>query len=37
MDITQLLAGIDSTDNRLIELFKRRMDISAKIADYKQI
>ena len=37
MDITQLRAEIDSTDNRLIELFKRRMEISAQIADYKQL
>jgi chorismate mutase/prephenate dehydratase len=36
MDISQLRTEIDAIDNQMIELFKRRMDISARVADYKQ-
>ncbi len=37
MDIAQLRTEIDNIDDRLIELFKRRMDISAQIADFKRL
>ena len=36
MDITKLREDIDSIDNELVRLFAQRMDISAKIAEYKK-
>lgn len=36
MDIKQLRLVIDDVDEQLVRLFERRMDISARIADYKK-
>lgn len=36
MDIIELRRHIDDVDRQLIELFTRRMEISAQIADYKK-
>ena len=36
MDIQQLRNEIDNIDDELVKLFCRRMDVSAKVADYKK-
>jgi len=36
MDLQELRNKIDEIDNNLIELFERRMDISAEVAEYKK-
>ena len=36
MDITELRAEIDKIDEELVKLFCARMEISAKVADYKR-
>jgi len=36
MDIHELRNRIDEIDNELLQLFMRRMDISAEIAQYKK-
>ncbi len=36
MDITELRGQIDEIDQQLVSLFCQRMDVSAKIADYKK-
>ena len=36
MDITEIREQIDSVDNELVQLFKKRMALSAQIADYKK-
>ena len=36
MDLTELRAGMDAVDAGLVELFVRRMEISAEISAYKQ-
>ena len=36
MELTQLRDQIDSIDRELVELFKRRMNISAEVAEYKR-
>ena len=36
MDITELRDEIDKIDNELVKLFRARMEISAKVADYKR-
>ena len=36
MDITELRAEIDKIDNELVKLFCARMEVSAKVADYKR-
>ncbi len=36
MDIHELRGQIDEIDSRLVELFTQRMDVSARIADYKK-
>ena len=36
MDIKQLRNEIDIIDEELVKLFCRRMDVSAKVADYKR-
>ena len=35
-DLTEIRTEIDSIDNELIELFKRRMDCSKAVAEYKK-
>ena len=36
MEINELRSGIDSTDAEIIRLFSRRMELSARVAEYKQ-
>ena len=36
MDLSQLRSEIDNIDDELVKLFGKRMDIAAKIADYKK-
>ena len=36
MDLTQLRSQIDNIDDQLVQLFCQRMDVSAKIAEYKK-
>lgn len=36
MELSQLRNEIDEIDNQLVELFCRRMDVSARVADYKR-
>lgn len=36
MDITQLRSQIDEIDKELVELFKRRMNVSAAVSEYKR-
>ena len=36
MDITELRAEIDQIDDELVKLFCARMEVSAKVADYKR-
>ncbi len=36
MDIKELRGEIDSIDSELVELFKRRMNVSAMVAEYKR-
>ena len=36
MDITELRAEIDEIDQELVKLFRARMEVSAKVADYKR-
>lgn len=36
MELTQLRDQIDSIDRELVELFKRRMNVSAQVAEYKR-
>ena len=36
MDLNDYRGEIDKIDEQLIQLFKQRMDVSAKIADYKK-
>lgn len=36
MDLTQLRSEIDQIDDELVRLFAARMDVAAKIADYKK-
>ena len=36
MDLNTLRGEIDSIDQQLVELFSKRMDVSAKIADFKK-
>lgn len=36
MDLTQLRSQIDNIDDQLVKLFCQRMDVSAKIAEYKK-
>ena len=36
MDITELRSEIDQIDDQLVKLFRARMEISAKVADYKR-
>ena len=36
MDINELRTRIDSVDSELIDLFKKRMDLSAQVAEYKR-
>ena len=36
MDISELRAEIDKIDEELVKLFCARMEISAKVADYKR-
>ncbi len=36
MDLSQLRSEIDNIDDELVKLFGQRMDIAAKIADYKK-
>ena len=36
MDLTQLRAEIDQIDSELVRLFCQRMDVAAKVADYKK-
>ena len=36
MELNELREGIDRIDDELVKLFKARMDVSAKIADYKK-
>ena len=36
MDINELRSEIDSIDDQLVKLFCQRMDVSAKVADYKK-
>ena len=36
MDLNQLRNQIDGIDRQLVELFCRRMDIAAEVADYKK-
>ena len=36
MDITEIREQIDSVDDELVQLFKKRMALSAQIADYKK-
>ena len=36
MELSQLRNEIDEIDNQLVELFCRRMDVSAQVADYKR-
>ncbi len=36
MDITELRGQIDGIDDELVKLFAQRMEVSAKIADYKK-
>ena len=36
MDINELRASIDDIDKELVELFKKRMNISAEVAEYKR-
>ncbi len=36
MDIQQLRTEIDQIDNQLVKLFSQRMEVSARIADYKK-
>ena len=35
-DLSQIRTEIDAIDNELIELFKRRMDCSRAVAEYKK-
>lgn len=35
-DLTEIRTEIDSIDNELLELFKRRMDCSKAVAEYKE-
>lgn len=35
-DLSQIRTEIDSIDSQLIELFKRRMDCSKAVAEYKK-
>ena len=37
MDIQELRNQIDEIDNSLVNLFEKRMDISAEVARYKQL
>ena len=36
MDLNELRAEIDQIDDQLVRLFVARMDVAAKIADYKK-
>jgi len=36
MDLQELRKKIDDIDDKLVELFEERMDVSAKIAEYKK-
>ena len=36
MDINELRTRIDSVDSELIDLFKKRMNLSAQVAEYKR-
>jgi chorismate mutase/prephenate dehydratase len=36
MDISELRSQIDSIDKELVELFKKRMNVSAEVAEYKK-
>ena len=36
MDLTQLREEIDRIDSELVRLFCQRMDVAAKVADYKK-
>ena len=36
MDLTELRDKIDAIDTELVRLFTERMDIAAKVADYKK-
>ena len=36
MDINELRTRIDLVDSQLIDLFKKRMDLSAQVAEYKR-
>ena len=36
MDLTQLREEIDRIDSELVDLFCQRMEITAKVADYKK-
>ena len=36
MDINELRTRIDSVDSELIDLFKKRMGLSAQVAEYKR-
>ncbi|MBQ8141052.1 MAG: chorismate mutase [Clostridia bacterium] len=36
MDINELRSSIDSIDKELVELFKKRMNVSAEVAEYKR-
>ena len=36
MDISELRKGIDAIDAELVELFTKRMELSAQVADYKK-
>ena len=35
MDISELRSEIDKIDDELVKLFGQRMDVAARIADYK--
>ena len=36
MDLSELRGEIDAIDDQLVDLFCRRMEISAKVAQYKK-
>lgn len=36
MDLTQLRKEIDRIDSELVDIFCQRMDVAAKVADYKK-
>ena len=36
MDISELRGKIDAIDDQLVQLFAQRMDVAARIADFKK-